>query len=249
DLVIEGLSGRGRIVALTVNHQQWHPAIKPPYVIAIVALAEDPAVRLTTNIVGCEVDEPRIGRAVRVVFEERDDVWLPQFELDPDLGDCDEVDPSPPPSRDGQHPAPAFTPLRAEHKFESDSAISGIGKSRVGRRLGAEPLGLMVDAALAAIEDAGLTRDEIDGISTYPGGDAESSQGNNGGGIFSLEEALRIRPRWFSSGLETSGQSGAVVNAMLAVSAGLCRHVLCVRGVWASTFTDLQRKGEIASGG
>jgi acetyl-CoA acetyltransferase len=107
----------------------------------------------------------------------------------------------------------------------------------------------MIDAALEAIEDAGLTRQDIDGISTYPGGGYETSQGNNGGGIFTLEDTLRLRPRWFSSGLETSGQSGAVVNAMLAVSAGLCRHVLCVRGVWASTFSDLQRRGQMISGG
>jgi acetyl-CoA acetyltransferase len=64
-----------------------------------------------------------------------------------------------------------------------------------------------------------------------------------------LEEALRIRPTWFGSGLETSGQTGAVVNAMLAVHAGLARHVLCVRGVWESTFQAMERSGQIRSGG
>jgi len=249
NLEVEDLSGRGTIAALTVNHQQWHPGKKPPYVIAIVTLAEDPAVRLTTNIVDCEVDEPAIGHAVRVAFEERDQIWLPQFELDPEVAAGEEVDRAPIASRDLQHPAPTFSALRGQRKFESDSVISGIGKSRIGRRLGADPLGLMVDAAIAAIEDAGLSREDIDGISTYPGGGYESSQGHNGGGVFTLEDTLRLRPRWFSSGLEVSGQSGSVVNAMLAVSAGLCRHVLCVRGVWASTFSDLQRKGEIVSGG
>ncbi|MAG31481.1 MAG: 3-ketoacyl-CoA thiolase [Deltaproteobacteria bacterium] len=249
DLLIEDLSGRGTIVGLTVNHQMWHPAMPPPYVIAIVALEEDPAVRLTTNILGCEVDEPELGGAVRVLFEERDDVWLPQFELDPDCEAPRPVGSVPVASRDLQHPPPEFAAHTRGRRFESESVISGIGKSRVGRRLRTEPLGLMVDAALAAIEDAGLSREDIDGISTYPGGDYEQSQGNNGGGVFALDDALRIRPRWFSSGLETSGQSGSVVNAMLAVSAGLCRHVLCVRGVWQGTFSELQRNGEIASDG
>jgi len=54
---------------------------------------------------------------------------------------------------------------------------------------------------------------------------------------------------WFGSGLETSGQTGAVVNAMLAVNAGLCRHVLCVRGVWESTFQSLERSGQLRGGG
>jgi len=249
DLEIVDLSGRGTIVGLTTNHQQWHPAIEPPYLIAIVALAEDPAVRITANIVGPDQARPELGMAVRVTFEEHESIWLPQFELDTDVDTREPVSAAPYPSRDLQHPPPPFHPITGDRKFESDSVISGIGKSRIGRRLGQEPLGLMVDAALAAIEDAGLSLEEIDGISTYPGGDYEASQGNNGGGVFALEDALRLRPRWFGSGLETSGQSGSVVNAMLAVSAGLCRHVLCVRGVWASTFTDLQRKGEIATGG
>ena len=33
------------------------PTFPPPYVIAVVALAEDPSVRLTTNIVGCDVGD------------------------------------------------------------------------------------------------------------------------------------------------------------------------------------------------
>ena len=47
--------------------------------------------------------------------------------------------------------------------------ITGIGQSQVGRRLGRDPLELTLDACLAAIEDAGLTRDQIDGLATYPG--------------------------------------------------------------------------------
>ena len=84
DLGDKVVSGRGVIEAVTVNHQPWHPAFDPPYVIAIVALAEDPAVRLTTNIVNCAPDDAVIGLPVRVVFERRDDVWMPLFEPDPD---------------------------------------------------------------------------------------------------------------------------------------------------------------------
>ena len=48
------VSGRGTIVGFTVNAHRWLPDFDPPYVIANVALAEDPRVHLTTNIVGCE---------------------------------------------------------------------------------------------------------------------------------------------------------------------------------------------------
>lgn len=245
DLAETIVSGRAVIEAVTVNHQPWHPAFTLPYVIAIVALAEDPAVRLTTNIVNCEPHEAVIGLAVRVVFEQRDDVWLPLFEPDPDTVPRDPlVDRPMVDSRDlatAPRQLPRVAPL---DKFESKVVISGIGMSSVGRRLGRNPLGLMVDACLAAIDDAGLQVADIDGLSSYPG-PSFTLAGTTGGGVNSIEDVLRVRPIWFGSGMEGAGQTGAVVNAMLAVASGMCRHVLCVRGVWESSFQDLQRRGEI----
>ena len=52
--------------------------------------------------------------------------------------------------------------------LERKAAITGIGQSDVGRRLGRDPLGLTLDACLAAIADAGLSRADIDGVATYP---------------------------------------------------------------------------------
>ncbi|CAB4816098.1 MAG: 3-ketoacyl-CoA thiolase [Actinobacteria bacterium] len=250
DLDVVDLSGRGVVEAVTVNSQPWHPAFTPPYAVAVVALDEDRAVRLTTNIVNVDPNTVVIGLPVRVVFDKRDDVWLPMFEPDPDTPMRDpalaEEHVS---SYDRERGQRELTRPAMADKFERNVVISGIGMSDVGRRLGRDPLGLMVDACLAAIADAGLDIADIDGISSYPGGAIGPLSGSNGGGIFALEEALRVRPIWFGSGLETSGQTGAVVNAMLAVNAGLCRHVLCVRGVWESTYQALERGGEIASGG
>ena len=68
------VSGRGTVVAFTVNRHQWLPGFEPPYVIANVALEEDPSVRLTTNIIGGEPDDVHIGQRVTVrmePFEER----------------------------------------------------------------------------------------------------------------------------------------------------------------------------------
>jgi uncharacterized protein len=83
DLVDEAVSGKATVLAYTVNHQQWSPAASPdPYVIAIVAIAEQETVRLTTNIVHCDTGRVHIGMPVRVVFEPLADVWLPLFEPD-----------------------------------------------------------------------------------------------------------------------------------------------------------------------
>ena len=74
------VSGRATVVAFTVNHHQWLPDLEPPYAIANVALAEDPNVHLTTNVVGCAPDEVHIDQAVQVTFEQHGDVWFPLFE-------------------------------------------------------------------------------------------------------------------------------------------------------------------------
>ncbi|MGH9061341.1 MAG: Zn-ribbon domain-containing OB-fold protein, partial [Acidimicrobiales bacterium] len=82
----EAVSGRATVASYTVNHQQWMPGLEVPYVIAVVEIAEQADLRLTTNVVGCAPDEVRIGMDVQVCFEHHpvegdsdDDVWLPLF--------------------------------------------------------------------------------------------------------------------------------------------------------------------------
>jgi uncharacterized OB-fold protein len=86
-LAVRASSGRARLHTFTVNQQPWIPGFDPPYVVAIVELAEQPDLRLTTNVVRCRPEALRIGMALRAVFEERDDgVFLPLFEPEPGAG-------------------------------------------------------------------------------------------------------------------------------------------------------------------
>ncbi|HWW44659.1 MAG TPA: OB-fold domain-containing protein, partial [Acidimicrobiia bacterium] len=221
------VSGRGTVVAFTVNQHQWLPEFQPPYVIANVALAEDPTAHLTTNIVGCDPADVRIGQEVRVHFEQHENVWLPLFEP---TGALDRVD------RVGEPRRPTPRPPATSDRFEHRAVLSGVGRSAIGRRLMVDPLSLTVDACLAAVADAGLTLDDIDGLSTYPGA---VGMGMSEGGVSAVEEALRLRPTWINGGGDLPGPGGAVIAAMLAVASGLCRHVLCFRTVWESTFAAL----------
>src|SRR4051794_23202856 len=200
----------------------------PPYVVANVALAEDARVRLTTNVVGCDPDEVHIGQQVQVRFEQQDDVWLPLFEPTGESTTEDLV---------GEPALPApRTPL-SDDRFEHKAVLSGIGRSAIGRRLMRDPLSLTVDACLAAVADAGLTLEDIDGLSTYPGGMTGAGMGE--GGVTAVEEALRIRPVWHNGGMDVPGPGGSVIAAMQAVANGLCRHVLCFRTVWETTYSQL----------
>lgn len=80
DVAPRPVSGRGKVMSFTVNHQAWTPELTQPYVVAIVELAEQPGLRFVTNIVGCPPGEVAIDMPVRVRFEQVEDVWLPLFE-------------------------------------------------------------------------------------------------------------------------------------------------------------------------
>ena len=227
------VSGRGTVVGFTVNQHQWSPAFEPPYAIANVALDEDPSVHLTTTVVGCDPYDVHVGQKVSVRFEHQDDIWLPLFEP---TGGSDDT------KMMAERARPTPRPPPSDERFEHRSVLSGVGRSVIGRRLMVDPLSLTVDACMAAVADAGLTFGDIDGLSTYPGG---GGMGMSEGGVSAVEEALRLHPTWINGGSELPGQGGAVIAAMLAVASGLCRHVLCFRTVWESTFAAL-RLGAVA---
>lgn len=118
--------------------------------------------------------------------------------------------------------------------LERRAVISGIGQSVIGRHLGRGPLELTLEAALAAIADAGLDRADIDGLATYPGMGI-GTPGFAGPGSPEVHDALRLQLQWHDGGSEGPGQMRAVIAACLAVAAGLARHVLVYRTVTEST--------------
>jgi uncharacterized OB-fold protein len=75
------VSGRGRLLTWTVNHQQWLPDLPVPYVLVVVELEEDPVLRVVSRLVDADPDRVQIGMTVEVAFEQHDDVWLPMFRL------------------------------------------------------------------------------------------------------------------------------------------------------------------------
>src|SRR3546814_19906370 len=103
-------------------------------------------------------------------------------------------------------PLPKLPTPRAplsDDRFEHRSVLSGIGRAGLGRRLMVDPLSLTVDACLEAVADAGLTLDDIDGLSPYPGG---MGMGMSAGGVTAVEEALRTHPTRHTGGGDLPGR-------------------------------------------
>jgi acetyl-CoA acetyltransferase len=104
--------------------------------------------------------------------------------------------------------------------FEKDAIISGLGISRIGRRTGIPGVELTLEAARAAIEDAGLTAGDIDGISTF--GDTPSTE---------VVDALENQATDQTLGFGTGGVLTPVMSAFRSVSERRARHVLVYRTV------------------
>ena len=136
----------------------------------------------------------------------------------------------------------------ANEIIERRACITGVGQSDIGRRLFRDPLELTLDACLAAIDHAGLTTGDIDGLATYPG-PMSTPAGFSGAGAYDVMDALRLNCGWYSGGLETSGQLGSVINACLAVASGLANHVLCFRSVWEGSAQGAQGRSAVMPGG
>ena len=239
EMGVRAVSGHATLSSFTINHRFSLPGLPAPYVVAQVAIVEDPRVRLTTNIVDCDPEQLEIGQLMEVAFEHIEDVWLPLFRPAAEQVEAPQATDEIAPERFGEHVRPMVTP----DKFEDKVALTGIGMSEIGRRLMRQPLSLTVDACQAAIADADLTIDDIDGLSTYPGGGGFGPFSE--GGVTALESALGIRPTWHNGGIETFGPGGSVIAAMLAVAGGLARHVLCFRTLWEATFNELMKQGKI----
>ena len=84
ELEWKDVSGKGTVYSFTVIRQvvgrAASKAFEPdvPYVVAWVDLEEGP--RMISNVIGCPVEDVKIGMKVSVVFEQQSpDIWLPKF--------------------------------------------------------------------------------------------------------------------------------------------------------------------------
>jgi acetyl-CoA acetyltransferase len=127
------------------------------------------------------------------------------------------------------------------HKLEQRAVITGIGQSAIGRRLGRTAVDLTTQAALRALDDAGLGRRDIDGIATgsgyapAPGADPVTTG--------EIKEALGLSLNWYAAASDST-QMSALIHASMAVATGQAKHVLVFR-----TVTEASSRAESSATG
>lgn len=118
---------------------------------------------------------------------------------------------------------------------ERRAVLSGVGQSAIGRQLAQSPLSLTLDAIQAAVADAGLTMDDIDGLATYPGMTLNFAPGFVGPDVYDVQDALGLQLGWHHGTPQGAAQIAPLVHAVMAVAAGLCRHAVVFRTVTESS--------------
>lgn len=110
--------------------------------------------------------------------------------------------------------------------LKGKAAIVGFGATKPQRHApGVTVSGIMAQAAAQAIEDAGLRREDIDGLLTHAAGVAL----DNWASVFA--EYMHLQPDMASTpGIMGANGAGMVWRAAAAIDAGLCNYVLCVGG-------------------
>jgi acetyl-CoA acetyltransferase len=121
--------------------------------------------------------------------------------------------------------------LRRTMSLSRATAIAGIGVTRFGKLPGRSAWSLQTEAVAAAIADAGLTKDDIDGLFTEPQfSEPLLLHGHVLGRMLGLK----------TNYLSTKSIGGAtaislITEAALAINAGLCEVAVCVYGENAKT--------------
>ena len=126
---------------------------------------------------------------------------------------------------------------------QAKPAITGTGLSRIGRNTGRPAMAHLAEAARQALDCAGLTRADIDGICTYPG-KTDGSPGMSPLGTGEVRNALGLKTRFHAAVPDGPSQMAPLMVAAMAVSTGQARHVLCFR---ALTESSSQTAGQRAS--
>lgn len=127
------------------------------------------------------------------------------------------------------------------------TAVVGVGYSELTRH-SAKPLGLLaLDACQAALADAGVNPEHVDGLTTYPDAPFLGAGSRDGEDIVSVAYIINHLPvaqdiRWYAQ-IETGMIASPVIEAVHALLVGACHYVL----VWRALHNPRGRYGAWSS--
>jgi acetyl-CoA acetyltransferase len=110
----------------------------------------------------------------------------------------------------------------SRHSYAGKTAICGIGATEFSKRSGRSELRLALEACVAALDDAGVSPSQVDGLSTFT---METNPENEIMRLLGIPELKHFSRIHFGGG----APCGTVQLAAMAVNEGVADYVLCYR--------------------
>src|SRR5271155_6191177 len=120
----------------------------------------------------------------------------------------------------------AFTE-RNSMDLRAKCAIAGLGQTRMGKNYDhPNAMGFAIEAISLALDDAGLKREDLDGLLVNPG----ITWGDNTMASFSVQQAMGLRDLRLSATMGLGGATAAamIMHAAQSIAAGMAECVACV---------------------
>ncbi|HVN84666.1 MAG TPA: thiolase family protein [Candidatus Binatia bacterium] len=110
--------------------------------------------------------------------------------------------------------------------LRSKTAIAGLGITKQGRVYDHNHVGFAIEAIRLALDDAGLTRADLDGVLLNPG----LTWADGGMGAFQLQQAMGLHNLQLAHTMNAGGATAGamIMQAAEAIAAGLANTVACV---------------------
>ena len=110
--------------------------------------------------------------------------------------------------------------------LKSKTAIAGLGITKQGKVYDYNHVGFAIEAVRLALDDAGLQREDLDGLLLNPG----LSWTDQGMGSFQVQQAMGLRNLRLSATMNAGGATACAMiqQAAEAIDAGICTTVACV---------------------
>jgi acetyl-CoA acetyltransferase len=109
--------------------------------------------------------------------------------------------------------------------------IAGVGYSELAKDTGRSEASLTLDAVRAALDDAGLTTDDVDGLSPWPA--RQGADTFSGPPLALMQRSLGLNVRYWQAGGDGPAQLSGLINGVQAIAAGSADVVLTWRTVLA----------------
>jgi acetyl-CoA acetyltransferase len=205
------LAGTGTLYSYSLLHHPQHPAFSYPIIAALVDL--DEGVRIVSNLVDVQPADIRIGMPLQVRFEPTDGGFaVPVFAPGPG-GEA---------RLDRRAASPQTKSVRTSAGLVGRAAIVGIGHTEYSKAANRSETRLAAEAIVAALADAGLGVEDVDGLVSYTIDPVEETE---------LVRALGIPEIGFSSRVPYGGggSQGVILHAAAAVASGAASVVVAYR--------------------